>query len=115
VLLAAQENDHIRVLSADLQQASTLTNADELHVPHSMCLLPDGRLLVGSGGCIRVLEGFPQAVWERRRSLLMCLLAVHAGAEGVPPPPPIASSGVLLRVAALPEELWKGPCIFQYL
>jgi len=163
------------VLSADLQQVSTLSNVGEL-CPRSIELLPDGRLLVG-GGQIRVLEGFPSATcaaaWQRRRTLLMCLLAVDAGprAEGVPPPPPIdASNGVLLRVAArsagalsdvasslaqlatempdepqlaeslvlvravaehrqqlrqladvlfrvaaLPEELWKGPCIFQYL
>ena len=26
-----------------------------------------------------------------------------------------ASSDVMLRVAALPEPLWRGPCIFQFL
>jgi hypothetical protein len=50
------------VLSADLQQVSTLTNVDELHSPEGLCLLPDGRLLVGDGGYIRVLEGFPAAL-----------------------------------------------------
>jgi sugar lactone lactonase YvrE len=53
----------LRVLSADLQQVSTLTNADELDDPAGLCLLPDGRLL--ASGCnsnwIRVLEGFPAA------------------------------------------------------
>jgi DNA-binding beta-propeller fold protein YncE len=52
----------IRVLSADLQQVSTLTNVDELNSPEGLCLLPDGRLLVGDGGHIRVLEGFPAAL-----------------------------------------------------
>jgi len=52
----------IRVLSADLQQVSTLTNIDELNNPSGLCLLPDGRLLVGNGNCIRVLEGFPAAL-----------------------------------------------------
>jgi len=49
----------IRVLSADLQQVSTLTNVDELNKPAGLCVLPDGRLLVGDGGRIHVLEGFP--------------------------------------------------------
>ena len=60
--------------------------------------------------------------WFRRRTLLLCLLAVHAEprAEGAPPPPPPQAAAavdddVLLRVAALPNGLWKGPCIFQYL
>jgi len=52
----------IRVLSADLQQVSTLTNVDELDNPAGLCLLPDGRLLVGNGNRIRVLEGFPAAL-----------------------------------------------------
>jgi sugar lactone lactonase YvrE len=52
----------IRVLSADLQQVSTLTNVDELNNPTGLCLLPDGRLLVGDASRIRVLEGFPAAL-----------------------------------------------------
>ena len=54
-------NHRIRVLSADLQQVSTLTNAGELN-PRSLELLPDGRLLVGGNNSIRVLEGFPAAL-----------------------------------------------------
>ena len=46
---------------ADLQQVSTLTNA-ELRTPSALGLLPDGRLLVGGGNRIRVLEGFPAAI-----------------------------------------------------
>jgi WD40 repeat protein len=52
----------IRVLSADLQQMSTLTNVDELNNPEGLCLLPDGRLLVGDVNRIRVLKGFPAAL-----------------------------------------------------
>jgi glucose/arabinose dehydrogenase len=71
-------NYYIRVLSADLQQVSTLTNVGELN-PTSFGLLPDGRLLVSTAGpgweayherppdyhtanCIRVLEGFSAAL-----------------------------------------------------
>ena len=61
VLVVEQFNHHIRMLSADLQQVSTLTNADELDNPTALELLPDGRLLVGSDTRIRVLEGFPAA------------------------------------------------------
>ena len=50
------------MLSADLQQVSTLTNADELGYPTALELLPDGRLLVGGSNRIRVLEGFPAAL-----------------------------------------------------
>ena len=56
-----EDNQRIRVLSADLQQVSTLTNADDLVNPTALELLPDGRLLVGGGTRIRVLEGFPAA------------------------------------------------------
>jgi hypothetical protein len=61
VLVADYNNNRIRVLSADLQQVSTLTNA-ELRTPSALGLLPDGRLLVGGGNRIRVLEGFPAAI-----------------------------------------------------
>jgi hypothetical protein len=61
-------NNHIRVLSADLQQVSTLTNVGELN-PSSFELLPDGRLLVStSAKRIRVLEGFPAALLSTKPS-----------------------------------------------
>jgi DNA-binding beta-propeller fold protein YncE len=63
VLLTDRNDDTettcIRVLSADLQKVSTLTNVDELYNPEELCLLPDGRLLVSDDQRIRVLEGFP--------------------------------------------------------
>jgi DNA-binding beta-propeller fold protein YncE len=62
VLVVDEGNHPIRVLSADLQQVSTLTNADELGEPTAIELLPDGRLLVGGNNRIRVLEGFPAAL-----------------------------------------------------
>jgi hypothetical protein len=66
VLVAGSGNHPIRVLSADLQQVSTLTNAAGLNNPTALELLPDGRLLVGAGVAtgnrIRVLEGFPAAL-----------------------------------------------------
>jgi hypothetical protein len=61
VLVVDADNNHIRVLSADLQQVSTLANVGELSL-RSLELLPDGRLLVGGDDCIRVLEGFPAAL-----------------------------------------------------
>ena len=61
VLVVDADDNHIRMLSADLQQVSTLTNADELN-PSALKLLPDGRLLVGGNDSIRVLEGFPVAL-----------------------------------------------------
>jgi len=66
VLVSCNDN-RIRVLSADLQQVSTLTNVGELN-PRSLELLPDGRLLVGGGSRIRVLEGFPAAVLSTKPS-----------------------------------------------
>jgi hypothetical protein len=39
-----------------------LTNAGELDYLHALQLLPAGRLLVGGGSRIRVLEGFPAAL-----------------------------------------------------
>jgi hypothetical protein len=55
-------NHRIRVLSADLQQVSTLTNVNQLNNIKALELLPDGRLLVGCNFRIRVLEGFPAAL-----------------------------------------------------
>jgi glucose/arabinose dehydrogenase len=62
VLVTDYENHCIRVLSADLQQVSTLTNVGELGEPRALELLADGRLLVGGDHRIRVLEGFPVAL-----------------------------------------------------
>jgi glucose/arabinose dehydrogenase len=62
VLVTDQSNNRIRMLSADLQQVSTLTNVGELDNIDALRLLPDGRLLAGSNYSIRVLEGFPAAL-----------------------------------------------------
>ena len=78
--------------------------------PSGLGWLPDGRVLGAGDRRICVLEGFPPAAWLRRRTLLMSL---RRGAEGAAPAG--AAGDVLLRVAALPEALWKGPLIFQYL
>ena len=116
------DDQYIRVLSADLQQVTTLTNADtlvnadELDRVTALALLLDGRLLMSTTTCIHVLDGFQSKadiVWERRRILLMCLLRFIV-VQGIDVSTD-APSDVLLRVAALPEELWKGPSIFQYL
>ena len=61
-VLLTDGNNSVRVLSADLQQVSTLTNAAGLNNPTALELLPDGRLLVGSSNRIRVLERFPAAL-----------------------------------------------------
>ena len=61
VLVADEDSNCIRVLGADLQQVSTLTNAGKLNL-RSLEVLPDGRLLVGVDDGIRVLEGFPAAL-----------------------------------------------------
>ena len=77
----------------------------------AMCETSDGQLaLLFRDGCIRVLEAFPPATWLRRRLLLMCL---NRGVEGAPPAD--AAGDVLLHMAALPEALWRGALIFQYL
>ena len=63
VLVTDGDNHRVRVLSADLQQVSTLTNVDEVNDFSALELLPDGRLLVGGNkSSIRVLEGFPAAL-----------------------------------------------------
>jgi len=65
VLVVDHGNNCLRVLSADLQQVRTLTSCfcfgygvawPDLF---ALELLPDGRLLVGGGERIHVLEGFP--------------------------------------------------------
>jgi hypothetical protein len=62
MLVTDYSNNRIRVLSADLQQVSTLTNAGALDLDSTLELLPDGRLRVGSHSRILVLEGFPAAL-----------------------------------------------------
>ena len=73
-LKLTRNGGRIRVLSADLQQVSTLTNVGVLdrttgYPDGRLELLPDGRLLVGltgrpgdKGPVIRVLKGFPAAL-----------------------------------------------------
>ena len=62
--------------------------------------------------------------WHRRRALLMCLLAAQPEprAEGASPPLQLQAADqaagvddVLHRLAALPEELWRGALFFQFL
>jgi glucose/arabinose dehydrogenase len=62
VLVAGHVNDRTRVLSADLQQVSTLTNVDGLGNPVSFELMPDGCLLVANSSRIHVLGGFLTAL-----------------------------------------------------
>ena len=56
VLVADWGNERIRLLSADLQDVSTLT-IDGVGNTSAFELLPDGRVLVAGGFRIRVLEG----------------------------------------------------------
>ena len=110
----------IRVLSADLQQVSTLTNVDELDNPAGLCLLPDGRLLVGNGNRIRVLEGFPAALLgtkpshkkpkktkqqllqeKKKRALAGGASASSSGASSCGPVPKRSRSGASSSAAAV--------------
>jgi hypothetical protein len=68
VLVVDEGSHRIRMLSADLQQASTITNVGELHGLSTIALLPDGRLLAGCTSRIRVLEGFPAALLSTKPS-----------------------------------------------
>jgi Lon protease-like protein len=75
VLVADEVNACIRVLSPDLQQVSTLTDANEVNNPFALeldiCalqLLPDGRLLVGTAYGVSVLEGFPATLLSTKPS-----------------------------------------------
>jgi hypothetical protein len=109
----------IRVLSADLQQVSTLTNVDELDNPTGLCLLPDGRLLVGNEGRIHVLEGFPAALLgakpshkkpkktkqqllqeKKKRALAGGASASSSGASSCGPVPKRSRSGASSSAAA---------------
>jgi uncharacterized protein affecting Mg2+/Co2+ transport len=111
----------IRVLSADLQQVSTLTNVDELDNPEGLCLLSDGRLLVGDGNFIRVLEGFPAALLgtkpshkkpkktkqqllqeKKQRALAGGASASSSGASSCGPVPKRSRSGASSSAAAAP-------------
>ncbi len=59
-------------------------------------------------------EGPASCAWLRRRVLLMSLLSTRTErVEGAPPPPVETADKVLLRMAALPADLWGA--IFQYL
>jgi hypothetical protein len=110
----------IRVLSADLQQVTTLTNVDELNNPEGLCLLPDGRLLVGGGGCICVLEGFWAALLgtkpshkqpkktkqqllqeKKKRALAGGASASSSGASSCGPVPKRSRSGASSSTAAM--------------
>ena len=98
---------YLGLLSADLQDVSTLT-IDGMDNISCFEPLPDGRVLVAASRSIHVLKGFPSAKWLRRRTLLLGLRAAQ--------PPrhkrlarPLC---VLQRLARLPTELW--PSLFQY-
>ena len=61
---------------------------------------------------VRVFAYYKPCLWSRRRPL------VAAGAPSdldTIAPAGAAETDVLLRMAALPEVLWRGPRIFQYL
>jgi hypothetical protein len=96
----------LRVLSADLQQVSTLVGICGLEFG-PLTQLPDGRLLVADGNCIRALAGFGPSYdpsWLKlslNRALATSPLAVDG------------SSDVLIRVSAMPKALWRN--IFKYL
>ena len=106
----------VRILSADLQEVHTAVQYEPGVIPGDFIQLPDGRVLVGTfDPSIRMLEGFPSfatLAWRRRRTLLLCLLAVHAEprAEGTPPPAQAAaadarSAGALSDVASSLAQL----------
>ena len=118
----------VRILSADLKWVSTVVQPVDKVSPTCLAQLPDGSVLVGNytyrmegiheiaKPTITRLDGF--SAWFRRRTLLMSLIRVNAAVPpaGVADDSPVgAMDDVLLRMAALPEVLWKGPLIFQYL
>ena len=76
MLVADLENDRIRMLSADLQDVSTLT-IDGVDAPSAFELLPDGRVLVGESNCICVLEGLVALMGPKpaAKPLLRCRAA----------------------------------------
>ena len=100
------QKSYLRVLSADLQQVSTLVGICGLD-PGPLTQLSDGRLLVADGRCIRALAGFGPSYdpsWLKlslNRALATSPLAVDG------------SSDVLIRVSAMPKALWRN--IFKYL
>ena len=58
-VLVSDNDGGIRVLTADLQDMSTLTI---MHFASAFELLPDGHVLVGGDRCVYVREGFPAAL-----------------------------------------------------
>ena len=90
---------------ATLQYLDLSRNGDTLLQPPA----PFARAYDGADALAELFRYSRDLLWSRRRALLMCLLRLECA------PPIDASSGVLHRVAALPEELWKGAHIFKYL
>jgi len=90
----------IRVLSADLQQVSTLTNAGELDDLTALQLLPDGRLLVGGGSRIHVFEGFPAALLGAKPSYKRPKKTNNSSRRSAPSPAARARLAAWCRSAA---------------
>jgi hypothetical protein len=106
-------------LAAGMTVRALATGSSSMHAA-SLSGTPPGTPAFDTPLCPRYLA------WLRRRTLLLCLL--RAGGHGGQPSsgggataatvPAAAAAGdgeVLLRVASLPEELWQGPLIFQFL
>ena len=143
VLVTDHAMDGIRVLSADLQQVTTLAGASSflgswgydgmsalplLGGMDARCLaLPDGRVLVTNPSTkpersydtyvIYVLCELGNFNWIRRRTLLMSLLAAQQRAGDVKRTSTVTTATgddeVLRRMAVLPEALWEG--IFRFM
>jgi hypothetical protein len=92
-------------LEGTLQYLDLSRNGDTLLQPPA----PFARAYDGADALAEIFHYSRDLLWSRRCTLLMCLLRLDCA------PPVDASSGVLLRVAALPEELWKGAYIFKFL
>ena len=93
VLVADNENNSIRTLSADLQQVTTVVGgggegnddgaaADAtLYRPSRLLALPDGSVLVSTRGRIRMLTGFPPAVPDSKPAAKAVPLRAAAAAR----------------------------------